>query len=231
LSLEDFDEFSFNMEPVESDVNNNEQVDMNAGIQLLDGLVRLLPREEQVELDSVWGDLNEQPLGWLWDLTNQHDDLPAQEVSVQPAIVEEATGAINMPTVELTNSGPTLMPTVVQQPTTTPETIFDGLIETVNINGEVVHIIAVDSSWTGERPGPSRGRPRKVREKLSPYETDKSKKKKLQDKESSRKYRDNKRAQEAKERIDVLFLEKKNKDLKAEVDELELKLKEFESNL
>jgi len=194
----------------------------------------------QQSMESIWGNLNEQSvveatvennLPTLEPLDSARDEQVLLEFNavVQSAYVE-ATATNTLSAVEPTNSDPTLVPTVVQQPTLAVEaSMFEDLIDTVTINGRVVHVLAVDIRRIEGRR--TRGRPRVERERTTPYPSDWSERKKEQDKTASRKYRDNKRAEEANALIEVSVLESKNRELKAEVAGLESELAEFKTNV
>lgn len=197
----------------DDDINNNvveDEVDMASAEQLLDELLDYLPADE----------INEQAEPEANDAADLHQAVLAQlrtDAVLQQPTVEATT------TVEpITSDATAWIPTVVEQEPSiaTIWTITVPTPSTSNINRNC----SVD-------PSPSkRGRPKKETVKMSPYVTNKEERKKLQAQECSKRYRERKSAQWAKEGLELRLLETKNRELKADITALESELEQIKAN-
>lgn len=87
-----------------------------------------------------------------------------------------------------------------------------------------------DSEWTPDSPKSSKGRPpvkrnAKQRKRSTPYITDKKERKKHQNVEAARRYRDKKKAEQSNIEDEEGDLMRRNKELKAKVSEMEAEMK------
>merc|ERR1712018_422893 len=96
---------------------------------------------------------------------------------------------------------------------------------------ESVATVDEDSEWCPDSPTSTRGRPvvkrstTKKQKRTAPYITDKKERKKQQNVEAARRYRDKKKAEQCDVETEESVLLSKNKQLKGEVAELEAELK------
>jgi len=229
------------------DVNNinvvEDEKDMAYADQLLEELVGYLPADEVNEQSEADDDINnnvvedEEDMASAGQLLNELlDYLPADEVNElaeandaadlhQVILAQLMTDAVEATTVEPITSDATWIPTVVEQEPSvaTIWTITVPTPSTSNINCNC----SVDTS----SPTPcKRGRPKKEAVKMSPYVTDKSERKKLQAQECSKRYRERKSAQWAKEGLELQLLETKNRELRAAITTLESELEQIKAN-
>lgn len=87
-----------------------------------------------------------------------------------------------------------------------------------------------DSEWTPDSPKSAKGRPpvkrnAKQRKRSTPYITDKKERKKHQNVEAARRYRDKKKAEQCNIEDEEQGLMRRNKELKAKVSEMEAEMK------
>jgi len=87
-----------------------------------------------------------------------------------------------------------------------------------------------DSEWTPDSPKSAKGRPpvkrnEKKRKRSTPYITDKKERKKHQNVEAARRYRDKKKAEQSNIEDEEQDLVRRNKELKAKVSEMEAEMK------
>jgi len=87
-----------------------------------------------------------------------------------------------------------------------------------------------DSEWSPDSPKSSKGRPpvkrnAKQRKRSTPYITDKKERKKHQNVEAARRYRDKKKAEQSNTEDEEQDLMRRNKELKAKVSEMEAEMK------
>merc|ERR1712066_865588 len=87
-----------------------------------------------------------------------------------------------------------------------------------------------DSEWTPDSPKSAKGRPpvkrnEKKRKRSTPYITDKKERKKHQNVEAARRYRDKKKAEQCNIEDEEQGLMRRNKELKAKVSEMEAEMK------
>merc|ERR1711902_326126 len=87
-----------------------------------------------------------------------------------------------------------------------------------------------DSEWTPDSPKSAKGRPpvkrnAKQRKRSTPYITDKKERKKHQNVEAARRYRDKKKAEQCNIEDEEHGLMRRNKELKAKVSEMEAEMK------
>lgn len=88
----------------------------------------------------------------------------------------------------------------------------------------------VDSEWTPDSPKSAKGRPpvmrnAKKRKRCTPYITDKKERKKHQNVEAARRYRDKKKEEQSSIEDEEQGLVRRNKELKAKVSEMEAEMK------
>jgi len=120
---------------------------------------------------------------------------------------------------------------MIAPPSPDSSTKVDEDDTTSYIAPESLATVDEDSEWCPDSPTSSRGRPAvkrsatKKQKRTAPYITDKKERKKQQNVEAARRYRDKKKAEQCDVDVEEQVLINRNKELKSKVSELEAEMK------